>query len=734
MFDISTFEWFTPKVKVPTVISAKPFTLDCPVQSNWEDSENRLLVIIQEVATADLKERALCGSKYGYDLANTFDFAYRDARLYDRVGKNKFSYAFVNWQAFPTYNLKSRAQLQAAQSAFKERVLKVIKELDPTHILFMGDDISVAFKPDFDPNTRGWVEDIEINGKQYTCCSTLDLSLITSRSSFNDSEDDDDEEEAGRDMFASSGLIETIIRHVRNMYLGYNPHQIEVKVKYKLLDSVQQVKSMVETLKAAPYFAFDTETANLNRIDNELLVMQFASPEEDFTYIVPFLHKDSTFSTKELKQIRKLIYCLFCDDSIDPFGNTKYIVGQNLQFDITQIREQLKIPYITRPTWDLMNGEYLLDENQGFLDGFAGASAKAYSLAAISLRYGCDAFLAKDGFNKADRANISATSLSDKTFLDYCALDCLIPLAVHKEQLKRAEVTKYDKYKNLCLIQQSSNQHAVANMEHRGVLLDIPYLEGLLKKGSTLDKLVTEATRDLSHSKGVQKANVILQEAMGLSNDSLFADIVEDTPDNLFNPAKAEHVQVLFQDVLELEPVGGYQKKDRDNGKPAYKINKAFQQAHRFVFEVSLFSRLSKLKKMKSAYVQAFLKWVKNTADGALTGRLRPNFGFVYVVTGRSNSSKPSLQQTPSRGKESKILKRAFIAPAGHLRLATDYSANEVRFAANIAHDHTMAHAFIVARQLRKAMWKMDAREKRIIREMKRRGIPIPDLTEDKKG
>ncbi len=114
------------------------------------------------------------------------------------------------------------------------------------------------------------------------------------------------------------------------------------------------------------------------------------------------------------------------------------------------------------------------------------------------------------------------------------------------------------------------------------------------------------------------------------------------------------------------------------------------------MFEGSLFNRNKQLKKMKSAYVSAFLDWVKGTADGRKTGRMRPSFGFIYVVTGRSNSFKPSLQQLPSRGRRVR-LSRAFIAPRGYLRLATDCSANEVRFAANISDDEAMAHPLIMA-------------------------------------
>lgn len=730
MLDLSNCDWLTKKPKLPTNIDTKPFTLSCPVDKDWDEKKNRILVIIQEVATADLKEQTLCGSTYGTDLTHTLELAFKEAQLYSQTKllPRHYAFAVINYQSARTYHLKNREQISAVNSAITKRILSIIKELKPTHILCMGDDVSKALKPDFDVNTRGWAEELTIAGLPVIVCSTLDLSSITNKQAFSSENDDEEEDVGDRDMYASAGLIESTIRFARNLFLYDqfplgNPHYIDVKPKWKLMSTVEQVEDMVEDLKAAPYFAFDTETTNLNRIDNSLLVMQFAPADSNFTYILPFLHKESPFTNKELKYIRKLIYGLFMDFSIDPFGTEKYIVGQNLQFDVTQIREQLKIPLITRPLWDIQNGEYLLDENQCRLDAFAGSAPKAYSLAATALRYGCDAFLNKDGFNKADRENMAATSMQDKTFLDYCALDCLIPLAIHREQLKRAEITNYRKYKNLCLIQQSANEMSAASMEHRGVLLDAEYLSNLLKKGSSLDTLIEEASSDMQHTDGVQRANEIIKEQQGLANSGGLFDDVVDVQEMYFNPSKAEHQQILFQDVLELEPVMGFQKKARDNGKEAYKLGKAFQQEHRFVQEVSLFNRISKLKKMKSAYVKAFLGWIKETADGILTGRMRPSFGFIYVVTGRSNSSKPSLQQTPSRGKESKIIKRAFIAPVGHLRLATDYSANEVRFAANISNDEAMAHPFIVARQLRKEMWQYDCTEQLLLKEMKRRGL-----------
>ena len=728
-------EWMDVPLEVPSHVSVKPFTLQFPVESKWDSRDNRILVIIQEVASADLKQRALCTSTYGVDLSNTLSFAFQDAQRYTKkpLKARDFSFAVVNYQSAPTYSLIP-AHRSAVEAAMGERIAEVVKELDPTHILCMGDDVSRLFKPSFDVNTRGWAEELKVYGKKRVVCSTLDLSLITNKRAFtSESEDDEEEgEEVGdRDMYGSAGLIETIIRNVRNLFLHDqfprgNPHHVDVKPKWKVLTTVEEVEDMVEELRSAPCFAVDTETRDLNRIDNKLLIMQFASEAKDYAYIVPFRHKDSPFDSRERKKIRRLIYDLLQDFDVDPFDDKGYIVGVNLQFDVTQLRQQLSIPLITRPIWDLQNGEYLIDENQGKLDAFAGAAPKAFSLAAIALRYGCDAFLEKDGFNKADRVNMEATSLEDESFLDYCALDVLIPLAIHREQLKRAEVIGYKKFKRLCLIQQSANEMSAANMEHRGILLDIPYLESLLNKGSKLDALIDEATVDIMHTKGVKEASKIIKASKGLSDDSLFGGIVEDD-ESMFNPAKAEHQQVLFQDVLDLEPVMGFQKKERENGKPFYRLGKAFQQAHRFVFEVALFNRINKLKKMKSAYVSAFLDWVKGTADGRKTGRMRPSFGFIYVVTGRSNSFKPSLQQTPSRGKESKIIKRAFIAPKGHLRLATDYSANEVRFAANISDDEAMAHPFIVARQLRKELYRLDCREQLIKKELKRRGIPLPE-------
>jgi DNA polymerase I-like protein with 3'-5' exonuclease and polymerase domains len=254
----------------------------------------------------------------------------------------------------------------------------------------------------------------------------------------------------------------------------------------------------------------------------------------------------------------------------------------------------------------------------------------------------------------------------------------------------------------MVLGQQSTNSHVASVMEHKGTHIDIPYLKRQMKKDSDLHRILQEAKDQLAASEGAQAANEILCDERGVTG-SLFDDVQEVT---IFNIDKQEHRQILFQDVLGLEPVSGFGKGTRPNGKKMMSLTKVWQSEHREVYEVSLFTRVNKVGKLISSYIKSFHEKVTESDDGKTDGRLRPSYGFLYVKTGRGNSFKPSLQQTPTRSKEAKYVKRMFTTAFGFLKLKTDFSANEVRFAANIAGDKVMADPFNVARDLRTKMFR----------------------------
>ena len=95
------------------------------------------------------------------------------------------------------------------------------------------------------------------------------------------------------------------------------------------------------------------------------------------------------------------------------------------------------------------------------------------------------------------------------------------------------------------------------------------------------------------------------------------------------------------------------------------------------------------LTKLKSTYVDALPGYIR--AD---TGRVHTSFNQTGAATGRLSSSDPNLQNIPVRTKRGGEIRRAFIAPPGHLLLIADYSQIELRLLAHLSRDARLVDAF----------------------------------------
>ena len=686
------------------------FKVTVPIDRNWDNSDNKTLVIMQSVAGEDLKSKALLTEKYGEEINQFIGRAFHHAKIQTAskgkaVREKDVAFAFINWQSFKTYHLGSGdKRSSAAPRFFNERILAFIKKYKPTNIIILGDKAASSLLKDSEiALKRGWSIDVTYGKATIPTVCTLDPQDLVPSHSVDDDEDDEGED---RDLYSKANLIDYLCRCMSTAFMrGLSGKGLAYSIehvipKYILIDTIAKFKKMMVKLKTANVYAVDTETDSLNRIDNTLYIIQFAISSKQ-AYILPFLHPESPFDDDEIVYIRKELVKFFCNDTNDYFSTTKYAVGVNLVFDIIQLKQQLKFPIWQFPIFDCQNGEYLFDENIGALDGFAGNNPKTFSMASMATKYGGEQFLNKSGFNKADRVNIADTSLEDESFLEYCALDVQIPLAIHEAQLQRAEDYGMDKYLKLCIGQQSTNSIVAGNMEHLGVFLDLKELDSLNNPAtSKMIKLIDEEENNIHATKEVREANKLLNANKGVPAMSLFSN--EMVTMNLFKLRKSEHLQILFGDVMELEAVGGYGKVKRPSGEPAMKINKPFQHYHRHNPIVARYTRIQKMKKLMSSYIDKFPRSVRSSEDGAIDGRLRPNYNFIYIVTGRAACRNPSLQQTPTRGPDAKVFKRVFITPENTLRLKTDLSANEVRFAANVAYDEAMAAPFISAWGLHK--------------------------------
>ena len=95
------------------------------------------------------------------------------------------------------------------------------------------------------------------------------------------------------------------------------------------------------------------------------------------------------------------------------------------------------------------------------------------------------------------------------------------------------------------------------------------------------------------------------------------------------------------------------------------------------------------LAKLKSTYTDKLPLQIN-----AETGRVHTSYHQAVAATGRLSSSDPNLQNIPIRTAEGRRIRQAFVAPAGKVIVAADYSQIELRIMAHLSHDESLCTAF----------------------------------------
>lgn len=671
------FKSVKPFLSDEGLFGIKPYNVDWAITDNWKKAKNKLLVVVEFVPSIDLKEKSLMGHTLSQQTySNLFDYTFSEVKkLNSKVKQSDWGFMFVNFNHFKWFDL-SPQQKDVCIGAATKRMRKIIKKIPHTHLLLMGDIVASKILDDPDANTkRLWVHDLK---------GTPTVNTIGIDRSFSASKSDDDD--LDDDAIDQANILGYASRCIQNLILGYNPYHIEVKPKAKLIKTIKEFDALYKELKKAKRVAVDTEGTSLETIENKLATIQFAT-SSDIGYVIPWYHQDSTWSVSEFKYLRKKLRKLFTSNGTDYKGTkTKFLIGQNFGYDIRVLSKELNIRYWSHNTWDLMAGEFLLDENIKVLRTYG---TSAYGLAQICMNYGCD-FYYTASFSKAQRTMIAHQELTQEV-LDYTTMDVQVMIAIQEQQMKRAsnilhvDDKPYTKdYHRLMLTQLSSMIRVMSIMKYRGNTIDIEYLLSLLRPDSPISSKIDELTKEFYELPEVKKASKLLNEDKGAPSGGLFGQSFSS-----FNLSKKAHLQTLFIDVLGLEPLR-YGKK----GDPSFDkmFLKTYEEENR---SVAIINDLNKLGKLKSSYIDAFYGHVEESHDGRIDKRLRPDFGYTGVVTGRSNSSKPSFQQIPEHSADAKIIKRMFISPPMVLPFEADYSAHEVRCWGIAADDDSVKSSFL---------------------------------------
>ena len=132
-------------------------------------------------------------------------------------------------------------------------------------------------------------------------------------------------------------------------------------------------------------------------------------------------------------------------------------------------------------------------------------------------------------------------------------------------------------------------------------------------------------------------------------------------------------------------PKKGIKKTSTGNFSTAESELEKLRDTHE-VIELILSHR--ELSKLVNTYIASFPKLVDDD------GRLRATFVQWGTTTGRMSSRSPNLQNIPIRSTLGAPIRKAFVAEAGKVLVAIDYSQIELRIAAWLSGDNNLKRVF----------------------------------------
>jgi DNA polymerase-1 len=193
--------------------------------------------------------------------------------------------------------------------------------------------------------------------------------------------------------------------------------------------------------------------------------------------------------------------------------------------------------------------------------------------------------------------------------------------------------------------------HLLAEIEHRGILLDSEYL-GIMSKE--------------------------FEQKIGALERNIYAKAGKEF--NISSPAQLSNI--LFE-TMQL-PTQGIKK-----GKTGYSTG-ANELAKLRVLHpiIDLITQYREYTKLKSTYIDSLPKLVD------LHGKLHTTFNLDVAATGRLSSQNPNLQNIPTRTELGQAIRTAFVPAEGNVFVSADYSQFELRLAAVMANDQGLIDDF----------------------------------------
>jgi DNA polymerase-1 len=399
---------------------------------------------------------------------------------------------------------------------------------------------------------------------------------------------------------------------------------------YETILTEERLQYWLKALKAAPLFAFDTETTSLDYLDARLVGLSFAIEAGTAAYL-PLTH-DYIGAPEQLdfESVLNLFKPLLEDSN-------QHKVGQNLKYDRhILLNHGIDLQGIEH---DTMLQSYVLD-----------STASRHDMDSLAEKHLNRTTIHFEDIAGKGKKQLTFNQIDLEQAAPYAAEDADITLQLHQTLWPQLEAipSLLSIYRTLEMPLLS----VINALERNGVNIDIWMLQ---QQSDHLAHKIDEAE---------QQAYAIAEETFNLGSpkqlgtilyDKLALPILKKTPKG--QPSTAESVlQDLADDGYELPQV------------------------------IMTYRSLSKLK---STYTDRLPEQVNKS-----TGRVHTSYHQAVTATGRLSSSDPNLQNIPIRSEEGRKIREAFVAPEGYTILAADYSQIELRIMAHLSQDGGLLSAF----------------------------------------
>lgn len=420
---------------------------------------------------------------------------------------------------------------------------------------------------------------------------------------------------------------------------------------YQLVQSVNDLHSLVKKLSITTRYCFDLETTSLDPRTCEILGIAFATtphsayfvdtgPESQITPRMALDKLCVIFQSKQEKSGHNLKFDLSvllangCEVN-GPFLDTMLvhsIVSPDQRHSMNHISESL-LGYTPVKLEDLTQKE---KHPEGDLFGLESDSGEN---------------LEKPAKKRGDKKQLNMSLIPVGELAEYAAEDADITLQIADQLLPALEdCGQVSIYRDI----EAPLLPVLTAMENEGIAMDVMALKEI---GNTLAKRISNLSQEIIAAAG-RDFNLNSPKQLG---------------------------EILFG---EMQLVEKPKKTKTGQFRTDEQTLAALAPKHPIIANILDYREASKLK---STYVDALPGHVSSR-----TGRVHTHFHQLMTSTGRLASSDPNLQNIPIRSEAGREIRKAFVPrDSQHTLLAADYSQVELRVMAALSGDEAMIQAIM---------------------------------------